>query len=98
MSITVKDIEAIMTGLFKVQPNKDFVVHVGEESAKRFDRQMRFLVIEPKLNTLLLSGKITKKEFERFWTMLDSPDDESFELAEKLILIKERDGNTIHST
>jgi hypothetical protein len=98
VSITLKDIEVIMTGLFKEQVNRDFVVLVREESAKHFDRQMRLLMIEPKLNVLLLSGKITKKEFEQFWTMLNSLDNESFDLAEKLILIKEQDGNTIHST
>jgi hypothetical protein len=90
-------------GLFQqINRERTIVVQTGIEGMKRISEGIRdYAILHPvreRAKELLANNIIPEQQYQSLIAMINSPDKESFELAESIIAAKENpDGTTIHS-
>ena len=80
---------------------REFVIHTGSKGVEMFDKALRDFVKEPyrkEARELRDDKIISEEQCETLIAMIDSPDYESFELAQDLLKVKMQEhGDTIRS-
>lgn len=87
MPITQEDLIKALSELRDVQksPDRTIVIRTGSKGASVFHRTIRKTTLETSLRFAMVDKVIDSVEGKRLLEMLDSPDEESFELASMII-------------